>query len=64
MGVAERILRASDVKVISYFVRCYGPYDAKNEEVTWAQGWVSSLRGGPCRKDEVVVPWLFLCLPP
>ena len=64
MGVAEGILRSSDIKVICYFVHYYSPYDSKNEEVDWAQGWVSSLRGGPCMKNEVVVPWLSLCLPP
>lgn len=40
MGVAERILRASDMKVISYFVHYYGPYDSKNEEVNLAERWM------------------------
>lgn len=64
MKVAEGILRASDIKLISYFVDYYGPYDSKNEEVNWAEGWISRLRGGPCMKNEVVVTWLSFCLPP
>lgn len=57
MGVTVEILRAMDIKVINYFVHYYGPY----EEVNWVESWITSLKGGPCMKNKVVIPWFSLC---
>lgn len=63
MGVAERILRASNVKVVSYFVHYHGPYGYSNEPVDLDEGWVNSCSNEPGMKNIVVIPRPSLCLP-
>lgn len=64
MGVAEGILRASNIKIVSYFVHYNGPYGYRNEPVDVTEGCVNSSGKEPGMKNKVVIPRPSLCLPP
>lgn len=69
MGVAEGILRASNIKVVSYFVHysylsIICPYGYRNEPVDLDEGWVKSCSNEPGMKNIVVILRPSLCLPP